>query len=280
MTISKSREASLGLAVMLVAILQLMTIGDVHSDEIDPKVAFPEKFMIRVSSYRIDSADTKVTVLNDIGIGVGYSFSRDFNTEDDATVPRVDMYYRFNEHHRIDFSWFSTDRKGERDLNLEIEIGDIIFSRGETLKSRVQYDLYRIGYSYSFYHSETVELAISTGLNVTQYDIEFSNSSGSSVEDADATAPLPMFGLQMGYAFNDSWSVHYLMETFFIEIDDTYKGTFFNNEISVQYRFFDNFMLSLGLTRVGVDLEVDKNDWKGDVEDSYDGYLLSAGYFF
>ena len=89
-----------------------------------------------------------------------------------------------------------------------------------------------------------------------------------------------MFGLQMGYAFNDSWSVHYLMETFFIEIDDTYKGTFFNNEISVQYRFFDNFMLSLGLTRVGVDLEVDKNDWKGDVEDSYDGYLLSAGYFF
>jgi hypothetical protein len=263
----------------LVALASICALPDAsaHSDD---NYAFSERFMVRLSSYYIDAADTKVTALNDIGLGVGYSFSRDFDTDDSVTVPRIDMYYRFNERHRIEFSTFSTEREGEKDLSIEVEIGDQIFTKGEVLNSSISYDLYRLGYSYSFYHSDTVELGISAGLNVTKYDFEFSNQDGSEREDADATAPLPMFGLRMGYAINSSWSIHYLMETFFIEIEETYKGTFFNNEVTVQYRFLDNFLVGLGIARVGVDLEVDENDWKGQVTDNYDGYLLSAGYYF
>jgi hypothetical protein len=246
----------------------------------DGDYAFPEKFMLRLSSYSIDSADTKVTALNDKGIGVGYSFSRDFDTDDSVTVPRIDMYYRINERHRIDFSTFSSERDGKKELTIEVELGDQVFEKGEILNSKISYDLYRLGYSYSFYHSDTVELAVSAGLNITKYDLKFSNQDGSEKEEADATAPLPMFGLQMGYAINSSWSLHYLMETFFIEIEDTYKGSFFNNEVTVQYRFLDNFLVGLGIARVAVDLDVDDNDWKGEVVDSYDGYLLFAGYYF
>ena len=265
-----------GIAVMLC----LMLVVEMASADTGKTYAFPEKFMMRLSYYSIDSADTKVTALNDIGIGVGYSFSKDFDTDDSVEVPRIDIYYRFNERHRIDFSTFSTDRDGQKALEIEVELGDTIFSKGEVLNSSISYDLYRLGYSYSFYHSETVELAVSAGLNVTKYDLEFSNSNGSEREQVDATAPLPMFGLQMGYAFNSNWSLHYLMETFFIEIEDTYKGTFFNNEVTIQYRFLDNFLVGLGVASVGVDLEVDENDWKGEIVDSYDGYLLYTGFYF
>jgi hypothetical protein len=266
--------------VLTAVVLSTMPMAGAFAGEIGQEYAFPEKFMLRLSSYNIEAADTQVTALNDKGIGVGYSFSRDFDTDDSVTVPRIDMYYRINERHRIDFSTFSSDRDGEKELSIEVEIGDQVFEKGEVLKSSISYDLYRIGYSYSFYHSDRVELAVSAGLNITKYDLKFSNQDGSEREEADATAPLPMFGLQMGYAINSNWSLHYLMETFFIEIEDTYKGSFFNNEVTVQYRFLDNFLVGLGVARVAVDLEVDDNDWKGELVDSYDGYLLFAGYYF
>ena len=280
MTFLKPGLARLCLGLITLATLCALPSTKVLAEDTADDVAFPEKFMFRISNYSINKADTSVTVLNEIGVGVGYSFSRDFNTDDEATVPRIDMYYRFNERHRIDFSTFSSERKGEKVLSLEVEIGDETFAKGEVLKSGIEYELYRLGYSYSFYHSETVELAVSVGLNVTNYDLSFSNNDGTVKEGGDATAPLPMFGVQMGYAITPNWSIHYLMETFFIEIENTYKGTFFNNEVSVQYRFFDNFLVGLGITRVGVDLDVNESGWKGEIVDSYEGYLLSLGYYF
>jgi len=280
MTIPKPELTRLFAGLVTLAMLFALPGASVLAADDDDNYAFSEKFMFRLSYYSIYGADTQVTVLNDKGIGVGYSFSRDFDTDDSVTVPRIDMHYRFNERHRIGFTSFRMDRDGSKTLSIDVELGDKEFSRGEVLNSDISYELYRISYSYSFYHSETVELGITGGIDITQYDLEFSNEDGSSKEEVDATAPLPMFGLQMGYEINENWSLHYLMETFFIEIDDTYKGAFFNNEISVQYRFFDNFIVGGGFTHVGVDVEVDDSDWKGDLSDSHNGYLLFAGFYF
>ena len=267
-----------GLATL--AMLCALPSASVLAANIADDVAFPEKFMFRAAYYVIDSADTKITVFNSAGLGAGYSFSRDLGGDDEATVPRIDMYYRFNEHHRIDFSHFSIERDGNKILELEVDLGDESFKIGETLRSDISYDLYRLGYSYSFFHSDRVELAISAGLNITDYDFKFTNADGSSTSKGDATAPLPMWGLRMGYAINSSWSLHYLTETFYIEIDNAFSGSLFNNEVNVQYRFLDNFLVGFGVTHVSTDLDADDGDWKGGVTDAHSGYLLFAGFHF
>ena len=158
------------------------------------------------------------------------------------------MYYRFNERHRIEFSTFSMDRDGTKILELEVDIEDQTFSIGEQLTSDISYELYRLGYSYSFFHSDKVELAVSVGLNITKYEFDFENADGTKTSKSDATAPLPMFGLRVGYAINSNWSMHYLAESFFIEIEDTYKGSLLNNEVNLQYRFpRPIFLLAPGL---------------------------------
>ena len=133
--------------------------------------------------------------------------------------PGIDAYYRFNPRHRIDFTTFSIDREGSRTLAVDppIDIDDEDFSGG-TLNSEIKYTLYKLGYAYSFYHSSKVELSISAGLNFTQYDLKFSNAAGDKAETAGFTAPLPMFGLRMGYAITPKWSVNYVAESFFIDI--------------------------------------------------------------
>jgi len=280
MTILKPEPTRLLVALVTLATLCALPSAKVLAANIADDVAFPEKFMFRLAYYDIDSADTKITVFNNEGLGAGYSFSRDLGGDDSATVPRIDMYYRFNERHRIDFSTFSIDRDGTKILQLEVELGDEIFSIGETLRSDISYDLYRIGYSYSFFHSDRVELAVSVGLNITKYDFKFTNEDGSSISKGDATAPLPTWGLRMGYAINSNWSLHYLAETFYIEVEDTYKGTLFNNEVNFQYRFLDNFLVGAGITHVSTDLEASDSDWKGAIVDSHSGYLLFAGFHF
>ncbi|MGB5641860.1 MAG: hypothetical protein WBO16_02075, partial [Gammaproteobacteria bacterium] len=163
-------------------------------------VAFPDTWMIRLGAYVIDRADTTVSVNTDIGIGTVIDYKRDLGGEDSDTIPRIDAYYRFNKRHRIDFTAFRIDRKGERTLTIDLDIGDDNFVANETVFSDVKYTLYKLGYNYSFYHSPKVELSLSAGLNITDYELSFRNLAGDKAEAAGVTVPLPVFGLRMGYA--------------------------------------------------------------------------------
>ena len=244
-------------------------------------VAFADKYMFRIGAYVIDGASTEVS-LNEAtsGLGTIIDFQRDLGGEDSDTIPRIDAYYRFNERHRIDFTTFNIDRKGQRTLAIDLTIDGTDYSVSETLNSDIEYTLYKLGYNYSFYHSPKVELSISVGLNITNYDLTFSDSTGGKVETAGITAPLPVFGLRMGYAITPKWSIQYVAESFFIEIDDAFKGAIINYELNTEYRIFKNFAIGAGLARIALDADVNDDDWRGSITDSYRGFTAFGTFYF
>jgi hypothetical protein len=242
--------------------------------------AFPDRWMIRLGAYVVDGADTQISVNSDVGLGTSIDYERDLGGDDSDTIPRIDAYYRFNERHRIDFTAFNITRKGERTLALDLTIGDENFSASETINSEIDYTIYKLGYNYSFYHSPKVELSFSAGLNITSYDLKFSDSTGARVETADVSVPLPMFGLRMGYAITPKWNVRYVSEAFFIEIDDALKGALLNYELNTEYRLFSHFALGIGLARIGLDVDVNDDNWRGSVTDGYRGYNVFGTLYF
>ena len=243
-------------------------------------VAFPDKYMLRLGTYIVDGSDTQFSVSSPSGLGTVIDYNRDLGGDSRDTIPRIDAYYRFNERHRIDFTSFAIDRKGTRTLAIDVTIGDENYTASETLFSDIKYTLYKLGYAYSFYHSPKVELSFSAGLNITTYDLKFSNAAGDKAESAGFTAPLPMFGLRMGYAITPKWSVHYVAESFFIEFENTIKGALINYELSTEYKLFKNFAIGAGLARIGSAIEVNDNNWKGKVSDSYRGYTVFGTFYF
>ena len=243
-------------------------------------VAFPDKWMLRLGAYIVDGSDTQFSVAGDIGLGTVIDYSRDLGGESRDTIPRIDAYYRFNPRHRIDFTSFSIDRAGSRTLSIDITIDDQDFSANETLNSEIQYTLYKVGYAYSFYHSSKVELSVTAGLNITSYDLKFETSDGASGETAGFTAPLPMFGLRMGYAITPKWSVNYVAESFFIELEDKVRGALINYELNTEYKLFKNFAIGAGLARIGSSVEVNDDDFRGKVSDSYRGYTVFGTLYF
>ncbi len=238
-------------------------------------VAFPDKYMIRLGAYYVDRASTSFTVLSSTGAGVGISFDKDLGGETTDSVTRIDGYYRFNDRHRLEFGSFTVDRHGETFATLTI--GDEMLTG--TITSNIKYTITKVGYAYSFYHSPQVELSLAAGLNITDYDISYSDSFGSGDVNG-VTVPLPLFGLHMTYAISPKWSVRYLSEAFFIDIEDTLKGTLLNSELGIEYKAFKNFAIGAGITRVSIDFEVDDDDWQGDFNDSHRGYLLYGLLYF
>ena len=270
-------------SVVAVFIASVMATGNVNAAEDDTlAVAFPDKYMVRIGSYIVDGADTQFSVTSDIGgLGTVIDYSRDLGGESRETIPRIDAYYRFNPRHRIDFTAFSIGRQGSRTLAIDppITIDGVDYSGG-TLNSEIKYTLYKLGYAYSFYHSSKVELSISAGINFTDYELKFADTNGADASTAGVTAPLPMFGLRMGYAITPKWSVHYVAESFFIDIDDKLRGALINYELNTEYKLFKHFAIGAGLARIGSNLEVNDDDWTGSVSDSYRGYTLFGTFYF
>ena len=256
-------------------------LKNARAEDEAPGYAFPDKWMIRAGAYIVDQSNTQVSVNSNVGgLGTTIDYQRDLGGEDGDTIPRIDAYYRFNPRHRIDFTAFSIDRLGERTLAIDIDLGDENFTFGETIKSDIKYTLYKLGYSYSFYHSPKVELSFSAGLNITSYDLKFETDDGQKAESAGVTVPLPVIGLRMGYAITPRWYVRYVSEAFFIDIEDTFRGGLINFELSTEYKIFNNFALGIGLARLGTNVEVDDEDWRGSFSDSYRGATVFGTLYF
>lgn len=252
----------------------------IAADGEEPGVAFPDKYMLRLGAYIVDGSNTSFSVSTPIGLGTVIDFQRDLGGDSRDTIPRLDAYYRFNDRHRIDFTTFALDRKGSRTIDVEITIEDQTYNANETVNSEIKYNLYKLAYAYSFYHSPKVELSLSAGLNITSYDLSFVNDTNDKAEAAGFTAPLPMFGLRMGYAITPKWNVYYVTEAFFIEFEDTIRGALVSYELSTEYKLFKNFAIGAGLARFGTSVEVDDDDWNGKVTDSYRGYTLFGTFYF
>jgi hypothetical protein len=243
-------------------------------------LAFPDKWMIRAGAYFIDKADTTITVLSNAGIGAGVNYKDELGGEESGTVPRIDAYYRFNDKHRIDFTTFEIDRSGKKTITADLQIGDETYYANETVISDIKYTLYKVAYGYSFYRSPEVELSVTAGLNITRYDMQFSQDSGANVETAGFTAPLPTFGLHLSYAMTPKWSINYVAESFVVDIEDKFKGVLLNNELNVEYRLLKNFALGAGAARSSIDASLSTDDWSGRVTDSYHGYTLFGTLYF
>ena len=281
MRVISSFTQSVIVSLFAASAISVFNISNVYAEE-EITVAFPDKWMLRIGSYFIDNSNTKFSMNSDLGgIGTTIDYQKDLGGESKDTIPRLDAYYRFNERHRIDFTAFSIDRKGTRtiDINPPLDIGDETYS-GETIDSEIRYTLYKLGYQYSFFHSAKVELGVSAGLNITGYDLHFSNSAGTKVASSGITVPLPVFGLRMGYAITPKWSMHYVAESFFIDIEDSFKGALFNYELNTEYKLLKHLAIGAGVARIGLSADIDKGDWDGSVSDSYTGYTLFATFYY
>lgn len=236
-----------------------------------------DRFNLNVGGF-ISNSNTEARLSSDIlGVGTLIDFEDDLGLEEDETVARIDGHYRFKPRHRIDFSWFDLSRDGRETLLRDIQYEDTIFTAGTAVDSELGFTVIKVVYTYSFFQKEKIDLGVSTGLYVYDFESEIVAPETRTKEESDGTAPFPTFGLRVTWAFKPELFFRAHLDYFDIDRSDV-EGEVIDILVALEHQTWKNVGLGIGYNDVDAEGE-DKED-RDEVKLEYDGLLLYAKIYF
>jgi hypothetical protein len=228
-----------------------------------------DRLSIGVGVFFVEE-DTEVTLSGDLGQGTPIDFQDDLGFDDDEEVARIVGHYRFKPRHRINFGYWDLSRDSTATLTKDIIFDDTFFPAGTTVESDLGFTVINILYTYSFYQTPKLDLGVSTGLNIYEFDSEIEAPTLAIEEEGDGTAPFPVFGIRARWAFTPKWGFGAAFDYFEIESGDT-EGQVIDILIGVEHQTWEKVGLGFGWNDVSIDAE-DEED--GDELDwDYDGFF-------
>jgi hypothetical protein len=244
----------------------------------DDAIAFgKETFKLSLGYYR-PNFDSRVAV------GVpGATPPGDINPEQDLGLERdlggarFDGYWRFADRHRLYFGYYNLDRSASKVLTKDIGpieipalgVNDTILA-GSNVNIDAKWEVFILGYDYSFYKTDTLEFAGLVGLNVAQLGTKLSGTlitqnngtQTGATAGSTLTAPLPAFGLSGDWAIDDRWRMRGHAGAFKITINNI-DAKVVDAAVSGEYRVYGNIWAGLGYSLLNASAE--KNDGSSDV---------------
>jgi hypothetical protein len=253
---------------------------------------FNRHFTFRVSGFQA-STNTDIRVDSKTGvIGSNVSFEDDLGLSDRETQPLIDITYRFNSRHMLDFSYIDLSRSASKIYQTSgTTTDDILWTAGAELSGSFDSEVYRLSYGYSFINDGEKELGILLGLHVTRLNLTLTGTgslvaidptTGNEVVlegeaqrtyDSGFTLPLPVIGLHGTYAFSAKFRVRGWGQVFSLNYDD-YEGTLINAAGMLEYDLFENFGVGGGYALYSYDLDMDSSDYKGSFSYDFKGPTL------
>jgi hypothetical protein len=225
----------------------------------------------RASEARVDAADGS--------IGTPVDLESDLGLETSEMVLRVDGYFRFNDRHRIDFSVFDLSRDATRQIDAAITWQNVVFPISATVVSALEFNVYKLAYTWSFMRREKGYLGLTGGLYVAEVAAKLSAQNIAVDVGGGLTAPLPVIGLRGEYRFTDKWTFRASGELFGLEYE-AMDGSLVDLYAGIDFRLFEHVAVGAALNSVRLDVEVSDSDLTGALDWQYDGVLLFFKFDF
>jgi hypothetical protein len=272
---------------VLVSMIALLVLSSQTYAEEKKKVA--DKFRIAIGGYSIPTMDSSVS-LTDRELGAGASISPQdtlgINTE--QTVLRLDGYYRFNKKHSLTYSWYSISSDGNKTIEEQFDWVDkdgntVTIPIGANAQSNLDYDIFKIGYLWSFYHSQKVELGAGVGLHLTKIaialDVSESTQGPIDTQDVDTTVPLPVLSFVLSYRVSPKLHWYIKSEAFALAFED-WEGVYTDGTLGIEYRFWKHVGLGTGLASNALKVTEKTDEYKFSYDNRITGLLFYvAGYY-
>jgi hypothetical protein len=218
-----------------------------------------ESFKLNLGYYRPNFSSR-------VAVGVAGTPGGDVSGEDDLGLDknlggaRLDGYWRFANRHRLHFGYYVLDRSASKVLTKDIgpiEIPELGVSdtikAGSNINTEAKWEMFMLGYGYSFYKSETLEVAGQFGLNVGQIGTQISGTliTQNNGTQTGATAgsvhyvPLPAIGFSGDWALDDRWRMRGHAGAFKIKIQNV-EANVLDAAMAGEYRVYKNIWGGLG----------------------------------
>ncbi len=246
-----------------------------------------ETFNLSIGGYQQVKHDTTIRLdSRELGIGTIIDLEDNLKVDKETkSVFRLDGFYRFNSKHRIEWSWYSSERDGVSEvLNTRLQIGDEIFEIGDIVESQTELDVVKVGWSWSYINVEPYEFYLGAGLNINNSKLSFKNtlsSGGVELEEFTADGTLPLPTLTFGGRFNlpKNWMLKIRYELFALSVGD-YDGRLQQSHLHFEHNTFENIGFGAGISNYMFNVDAEDDEYLGEIESTYLGLFLYMKTYF
>jgi hypothetical protein len=269
-------SSKLRMAVASVSVLAVVIGTANNAVAADDAIAFgKEMFKLSLGYYRPNFSSRVAVGLPGSVVPPGtIDGEQDLGLDNNLGGARFDGYWRFADRHRLMFGYYKLDRSASRVLDKDIgpinipglPSNEYILS-GSSINTEAKWEIFILGYGYSFYKTDTVEIAGQIGLNVAQLSTQIGGTlytttnnvtplTGTTV-GSTVTAPLPAIGFSGDWALDDRWRIRGHAGGFKITIQDV-DANVVDAALAGEYRVYGNIWGGLGYTILNASAK--KND--------------------
>jgi hypothetical protein len=201
----------------------------------------------------------------------------DLGLDDDDEIPVVSIAIRPWSKHKFFFSYMGMDRDASKILSEDLTFAGVTFPAGTDVDTDFDIDLYRAGYTWSFWQNAAWELGFSVGAYWLTMDMKMAALDGAVEGDYNESEPFPMIGFSGSWLLNEDWLIRGTAEAFSIDMNDT-EGDFYNVRFECEYAFTENLAIGAGYDLVRIDAKDTKRNNKLNYD--YDGALIFLRWHF
>jgi hypothetical protein len=281
---------------VLALVANLPMAADVMAQERydDASLQELQRFNLDVGAFFVTIFDTTVRFDSDsVPVGTIIDVEDTLDVDSSFTTGRIDGFYRFNKAHRLDWTYYTSRRSGEEVVTQNIIVGiaggECVIGAGAASESRLDFDLFKVGYSYSFLNTRKYEMFLGGGLSVRDLDLNIDAEgtlTGCELEDDGSTnisskdvVPLPTVSFGGRWSFTPKWQARWQWQYFALEFG-SYKGRSIDTTFQLEHRTFKNVGFGAGINSFDLRLQGDSSDFRGEIASSYLGLLGYVKVYF
>jgi hypothetical protein len=246
---SRPLAATLASATLLAWLVFGLAVPRAHADD----YFSPTDDRVRISLGAMHvSSDTALRADTSAGLpGTVINGEDVFGLNKSDFEPKFQAMVRVDARNRLSFDYFTLDRSGNAIAQMPIVFRNVTFIAGDPLQTKLSLTTLGITYGYSFWHSETLEIAGTLGVHVT--DISAMAKVQTTLRhitiQADAAGPVPTVGIDATWVASRRFYFDGRAQYLNVHVDNL-DGSLGFYELDALYRYRPNVSFAVGYTAV------------------------------
>jgi hypothetical protein len=180
----------------------------------------------------------------------------DLGLDDVADQARIEFDIRLRERNHVRIDYFKLNRFRETTLARDIEFGDFTFNEGDTFRSKLDWRMLSLTYSYSLLKSERFEAGLGLGLHLIEVKAEGSEPGTLNREGDSEVGAAPTFAINAAYRISKRWAITARGQMFSLDRENEFSGEIGDFHADIQYRWRKNFAVGLGYSRLFANVDI------------------------
>ena len=196
---------------------------------------------------------------NGVNDGTVLDAEEDLGLDDQINQFRFEFDMRLRKRHHLRADFFKLSRFHEGPLPRDISFGDFTFQQGDNFRTKLDWRVMSLTYTYQFLKFERFEAGLGLGIHIIQAQAEGGTPGTLNRERDTEVGIFPTIAANAAYRISKRWSVTARGQQFSAS-PEGFEGTMSDYHIDIQYRMRENAAFGLGWSKLESHLNVTDAD--------------------